>query len=212
MANLHFILDFETLGKDPTTCAVVECSYVVFDWDKFDSDKPYTFNELLKLVQYSKFNIIDQVHNHTLSIDKSTLKWWESQSPEVKRAIEPSNTDIKIDEFIRNVISYLNNVKINYWWSRSNTFDPIILWNISHKTNYKDKISEILPHYNVRDTRSFIDGKTDFKVKYNGFCPMKDEKLWKKLFVQHSSKHDIVADILRLQTMSRLEKDLEIPE
>ena len=212
MVKPNFILDFETLGKDPTNCAVVECSYTIFDWDRFDSKNAYTYNELLESVQYAKFKIEDQISNHNLLIDKSTLEWWQSQSLEVRSILKPSSQDILVKEFIENVITFIGETKLKYWWSRSNTFDPIILWNLSHKTSFKNKISEILPHYLVRDTRSFIDAKTDFSLNSNGFCPLKDEALWKKLFVKHSSKHDIVADILRLQTITRVEKDLQTPE
>ena len=44
--ELHFILDFETWSQDRLTNAVVDCSYMIFDWNRFLVE-PYTFEEIL---------------------------------------------------------------------------------------------------------------------------------------------------------------------
>ena len=44
----------------------------------------------------------------------------------------------------------------------------------------------------------------------NSFCPISDESKWNKIFQQHDSTHDIAADVLRLQTLTRLDNDMEI--
>lgn len=212
MANWHFILDYETMGQDPTTCAAIDCSYVCFDWDRFTTDRPYKFNELLELTKRAKFNVQDQVKRHGFTIDQSTVKWWSEQDREVRNLIKPSEDDIKIEEFLADLETYLEGKYIKYWWSRSNTFDPIILWHMAAKGGYRLTIGKLLPHWKVRDTRSFIDGNTNFSLKSNGFVPIKNEELWNQLFKQHSSQHDIVADVLRLQTLVRLGNNLEIFE
>jgi hypothetical protein len=45
--------------------------------------------------------------------------------------------------------------------------------------------------------------------KKNGFVPVSNIKKWEYNFNAHDSKHDIAADILRLQTIVRAEADLE---
>lgn len=212
MANWHFILDYETMGQDPTTCAAVDCSYVAFDWARFKND-PYTFDELLGMTQRAKFDVQDQVKRHGFNIDPSTVEWWSQQDKEVRQLIRPSQEDISIEVFLGNLQVYLEqHPYLKYWWSRSNTFDPIILWHMTAKANVKPVFAKLLPHWKVRDTRSFIDAKTNFSLKSNGFTPMKNETRWNEVFKQHSSRHDIVADILRLQTLTRLDLDLDVPE
>lgn len=212
MANWHFILDYETMGQDPTTCAAVDCSYVAFDWARFKND-PYTFDELLGMTQRAKFDVQDQVKRHGFNIDPSTVEWWSQQDKEVRQLIRPSQEDISIEVFLGNLQVYLEqHPYLKYWWSRSNTFDPIILWHMTAKANVKPVFAKLLPHWKVRDTRSFIDAKTNFSLKSNGFTPMKNESRWNEVFKQHSSRHDIVADILRLQTLTRLDLDLDVLE
>ncbi len=212
MANWHFVLDYETMGQDPTTCAAVDCSYVAFDWDRFKND-PYMFDELLGMTQRAKFDVQDQVKRHGFNIDPSTVEWWSQQDKEVRQLIRPSQDDISIEVFLSNLQVYLEKHQyLKYWWSRSNTFDPIILWHMTAKADVKPVFAKLLPHWKVRDTRSFIDAKTNFSLKSNGFTPMKNEQRWNEVFKQHSSCHDIVADVLRLQTLTRLDLDLDVPE
>lgn len=210
VAKWHFILDYETMGQDPTTCAAVDCSYLQFDWDRFKND-PYTFDELLGMTKRAKFDVQDQVKRHGFNIDPSTVEWWSQQDKEVRKLIRPLEDDITIEQFLGDLEMYLD-ASIKYWWSRSNTFDPIILWHMAAKGGFKDSIAKLLPHWKIRDTRSFIDAKTNFSLKSNGFTPMKNEQRWNEVFKQHSSRHDIVADVLRLQTLIRLDLDLDIPE
>lgn len=212
MANWHFILDYETMGQEPTTCAAVDCSYVVFDWDRFTSN-PYKFNELLGMTKRAKFDVQDQVKRHGFNINPSTIEWWSKQDKEVRQLIRPSPNDVSIEVFLADLQVYLEkHPHLKYWWSRSNTFDPIILWHMSAKGGFKESISKLLPHWKIRDTRSFIDAKTNFSLKNNGFTPMKNETYWNEIFKQHSSRHDIVADILRMQTLTRLDMDLDVLE
>lgn len=214
VASNHFILDYETLSQDATRCAAIDCSYVVFDWDRFTSrDDPYTFEELLSQTHKAKFDVTDQVKRHSFVIDKSTLDWWSTQGPAARNLLKPSLDDITIEKFFSNLTEYLERHNyIKYWWSRSNTFDPVILWQQASKCGMSERIGKLLPHWKIRDTRTFIDAKTNFSMKSNGFCPLKNEDRWNEVFVQHSSRHDIVADVLRLQTLVRLEKDLDILE
>jgi hypothetical protein len=69
----------------------------------------------------------------------------------------------------------------------------------------KQQVLEYLPHWSLRDTRTWIDAKLDFPRK-NGFCPIEDEKIWEQTFKAHDSAWDILADVLRLQAIDRAEK------
>jgi hypothetical protein len=212
MANYHFIFDYETFGQDMQKCAVIDCSYMVFDWDRFISQDPYTFEELQQLVQRDKFDVEDQVKRLGYKVEKSSLKWWMEQDGRARSLIKPSDSDIKIETHLDNLVSYLSNFSsIKYWWSRSNTFDPIILWRLIENYSAKQHITDRLAFWKIRDTRTFIDAKTNFNLKNNSFTPMVDEERWERIFEKHNSSHDIIADILRMQMMIRLDNDLPQP-
>lgn len=206
----HFLLDFETLGTDTNTCCIVDCSYVTFDWNRFTSENPYTFTELIDSIVRAKVSVEDQIKNYGFKVEQSTLDWWKQQDKKVLAKIKPSSEDILLETFMDDLLEYLDKDKIFRWWSRSNTFDPMILSRIAKRLNRMDDLNKILPHWNVRDTRTYIDAKFSFKNKVNGFIPMKDGDKWNSMFEQHNSIHDVAADVLRLQTLTRFEHDLEV--
>lgn len=201
MTNSHFILDFETLSTNTQKCPVLDCAYFVFDWDRFLSDKPYTFEELVSSIKYDKLNIREQIKAGA-ETEASTIEFWKSVSSEAKDRIMPSIEDILVEDFLNNLETYLKANSVTYWWSRSNTFDPIILTRLAGK-----RFDNLLKFWYVRDTRTFIDAKLNFP-KINGFCPYDDEVAWNKIFHQHNCVHDVAADILRLQKLTRLENGL----
>lgn len=200
----HLILDFETLSQDASKCVVLDCSYVIFDWDRFTTN-PYSMEELVDNAQRYKFDVEDQVENHGWKISKSTLQFWNDQGVEARKVLNPSTDDISVELFINEFEAFLESNKPKYWWSRSNTFDPIIIFRMIDHFGKTEKFRKLLPFWMVRDTRSFIDGASMFGVK-NDFIPIKDESK----FVKHSSRHDIAMDILRLQTLTRFTNGMEI--
>lgn len=209
--NQHFIYDFETLGQDVFQIPMLDCSYVAFDWDRFTSDNPYTLEELVSLSRKDKLQMAHQVTEHGAKYTQRDLDWWLSQSDDAKKVLKPSAQDVRVEVFIGNFIDYLKEVgKINYWWTRSNSFDPIILQRWATIVGRQEEIGNLLKFWLVRDTRTFIDAKLDFPEQ-NGFIPLADKEYWDKTFVKHDSRFDIAADILRLQTITRLENDMEQP-
>lgn len=209
--NQHFIYDFETLGQDVFEIPMLDCSYVVFDWDRFTSDHPYTLEELVSIARRDKLEMTHQVREHGAKYVQRDLDWWLSQGDSAKKVLKPSPADVRVEVFINNFIDYLKGVgKISYWWSRSNTFDPIILLRWAKVVGRQAEIEELLKFWLVRDTRTWIDAKLNFPKK-NGFCPLSDETYWENTFVKHDSRYDIAADILRLQTIARIENDMEQP-
>ena len=202
------ILDYETMGQDVATCPAIDCSVFVFDWDRFLND-PYTFEELTQTITRFKLSVKDQVSNYGYKISQKTVQFWEQQSPEVRANIAPKKDDLTLEEFCDKFIALLSNSpKIEYWWSRANVFDPLILWKAMQNTGKNYSCDEYLKFWRVRDTRTFIDAKFNFTTK-NGFVPVSDVDYWNKAFKEHDSVHDVAADVMRLQAIHRAENDLE---
>jgi hypothetical protein len=59
----HFILDFETMGTNVYDCAVVDCSFFVFDTDKMLSANPYTTKSIVD-IKKSKLSVKKQIDNY----------------------------------------------------------------------------------------------------------------------------------------------------
>jgi hypothetical protein len=209
MKNKHLLLDFETLGTNVFDCAVLDCSYIIFDMEKILSENPYTLNDI-HLIQKRKFSVKEQVDKYSWVVYNDTIKFWELQPPEIRKQILPSKKDISVLEFTEHFISYcIDNGPVAYWWSRSNSFDPHILWRLFDSTKKSLQLKEYLPHYKLRDVRTFIDSKMDFP-KVNAFVPIKDPEIWKKTFQEHNSSWDVLADLLRIQLILRAENELPI--
>lgn len=204
----HLIIDFETMGTKATKCAVIDCSVIVFNWNNF-LESPYTTDHI-SLAKRFKLSIADQVKNYGWEIDKSTLQFWEEQEPEVRAKIAPKKNDLTVKEFIKEFHNFLiDSPKIDYWWSRSNTFDPIILTRLFEAEDKLLHLEEYLKYWRVRDTRTYIDAKLNFP-KQNGFVPIQDEEKWNRVFKKHDSSWDVLADVLRLQQLCRAENDLDL--
>jgi hypothetical protein len=203
----HCIIDFETFGTNTQNCVVIDCSVMVFDSDRF-LQKPYTIKSISECKKF-KLSVTNQVEKYQYKIEEDTLAFWQKQGKEVRAKIKPLPTDITVQEFVEEFLEYLTPFgKIDRWWSRSNSFDPIILWRLFDAVGHGNKINEYLPHWNLRDTRTFIDAKLDYPRK-NGFVPIADETLWNSVFIHHDSSWDILADVLRMQAITRAENDME---
>ncbi len=203
-----FILDFETIGQCARVAPAIDCSYITFTWDRF-LEEPYSFFELTRNAQRAKLSVQDQIQNYDFKYKESDLDWWKQQPKHVRQNIIPKIDDLQVKQFIEDLIGYLRKEgPISYWWSRSNTFDPVILEHLSMSVG-KDSILNQLIHWSkVRDTRTYIDAKFNFTVE-NGFMPVANDEQWALNFNAHDSTHDIAADILRLQAIYRAEHDME---
>jgi hypothetical protein len=202
-----FIFDIETIGQNVMVCPIIDIAWTTFEWDRFVND-PYSFEELTSMIVVNKLDVKSQMDDGC-SFTKEDLKWWQSQSKEAQANLKPREDDLTMDEFCANIFAYLREQgKIEYWWSRGNTFDPVLIERIMHKTGQHQLFNQYLPWWRVRDMRTYIDAKFDFKTK-NGFVPVADTDYWDSAFVGHDSRHDVAADILRLQAITRAEHDLE---
>jgi hypothetical protein len=204
-----FIFDLETIGANVHVCPVVDMSYATFEWDRFGHD-PYTFEELITdTVKTVKLSVNDQMANYNCSFKRGDVEWWEKLPLHAKNKLKPTENDLTVVDFCDTIISYLRKeVNIDYWWSRGNTFDPIVLWRHMEATGQAMLLDQYLKFYKVRDVRTHIDAKFNYTTR-NGFIPVANEELWNTTFVAHDSSHDVAADIMRLQAIHRAENDLE---
>jgi len=204
-----FILDFETFGTDTSDCAVIDCSYFTFNTEKMLSSEPYTTRTIAD-IKKSKLSVKEQVDKYDWKVYDDAIQFWQEQPVEVRKKIAPLKTDITVEQFTNDFQNYLvDSGKIDRWWSRSNSFDPIILWRLFESQKKSLHLAEHLPHWKLRDTRTHIDAKLDFP-KVNSFVPIQDEEFWDKVFQLHDSSWDVLADILRIQAILRAENDLEM--
>ena len=202
----HVILDFDTMGTDPSNCAIVDVSVMVFEWDRFET-RPYTYKDINQAQKF-KVSVTDQVKNYGMKVENDVIDFWNSQPPEVKKNVAPKKSDLTVKEFTEQFMDFLiPHGNIDRGWSRSNTFDPVILTRLFDTQGKKKHLEEYLKYYLVRDTRTWIDAKLNFPKK-NGFV-MKE---WSEEFKAHDSAWDILADVLRLQFIHRVEFDLEEPQ
>lgn len=204
-----FIFDMETIGANVHICPVVDIAYASFEWDRF-TENPYSFQELTGLVQTAKLDIADQVKNYNCSYTERDVWWWEKLPKEARQKLKRTPNDLTVPQFCDTILTYLRNEKsVDYWWSRGNTFDPVILWRLMWAEGHGALLDEYLKFYKVRDVRTHIDAKFNYTTR-NGFVPVSDEQYWEEAFVAHDSTHDVAADILRLQALHRAENDLDM--
>lgn len=188
------IFDFETLSQNPINGALVSCALLTFDMDILPLNG-YTYEELLSRVKYFKFDVKDQVELWNRRVDPKTLEWWQQQSKEALATIKPSKEDKPLREFMPWFKSNFNRDKLQYIFTRNNTFDPVIIQSICN-----DYIpNEPIPYdwWKIRDTKSFIMGLTyGHGIRDNFIPPEADGK-----YVTHDPRHDVVLDVMRLQVL-----------
>lgn len=199
MADLF--IDFETLSIDPTNCAVINFSWVVFNRGVFTKGA-YSFQDLLDRTEQVKLNVKDQVQRFGYEVSADTLKFWKSQPDEVRVQALPSANDITVEAavavFSSSIASHANEGnKIERWWSRGNNFDPVILRRLFRDVGRN--LDDVLNYSAMRDIRTYIDARFDFKIGAGETNFNLDGVVVKK----HDSRHDIVADVLRMQKIEQ---------
>lgn len=201
------ILDAETLGQNVLSAPILNFSFFLFDVGRFTAGVPYLYDEVLNGTFRLKLSVEDQVRNG-YRIEQSTLEFWDSVGEEAKKQLIPRPNDLTYAEFCDRMVEWLGDRRVNYWWSRSNTFDPILLWRIFKDSGRSADLDQRLKYWKVRDVRTYIDAKTDFSLAKNAFTPMPEAE-WNQRFKAHDSRHDITADVLRLQKLVRIDAGLE---
>ena len=190
--NECVIYDFETLSQDPARGVVISFAILVYSETRFASNA-YTYEELLKDSKVIKFNVEEQVRTYKRTVSKDTINWWKDQNKEAQKQLAPSANDVSIDVTYDFLCANLDLGNIKKSFSRGNTFDPMFLDAILKDCG---KVSPI--HWaSIRDTRSYIEGLSYGSTLKNSFVP---EGLAEK-FVHHDPRHDIVMDVMRMQTL-----------
>lgn len=186
------IYDYETLGTDPYSSAVVALAVAEFDLKTCQRGE-YTFDGLYEdNTKLFLFDVEDQVANHNRKIDKGTLDWWVNDVSEAVRkkcfANEGRVSVKELPDIFQNFMMF----DPDFVFSRGNTFDPIFTLAIHEQLGTKPAY----PFWKDRDTRSFLDAYLwDTELK-NSFIPtgLGDKDL-------HDPETDIIIDILRIQTV-----------
>jgi hypothetical protein len=190
--NECVIYDFETLSQDQNKGVVISLALLSYTEKRFVSN-PYTYEELLDNCKKIKFDVAEQVHTYNRTISKETVAWWKEQNKEAQKQLAPSSEDISIrylHQFLIDNIDLKNHEKA---FTRGNTFDPIFMDSLLKE------FGQVNPMHwgSIRDTRSFIDGLAYGSKLSNKFIP---EGLESK-FIPHDPCHDIVMDVMRMQTL-----------
>lgn len=202
------IYDAETLSLNLFDGVVLDFSLFHFDRRRFTSSEPYLLSDVKDAIRL-KAKSSDQVQNYGYKIDPNTLQWWESQPKEAREKIKPSKNDLSLEDFADQFLTAAaSRGKIDYWWTRGNKFDPVFIERIMRSTGNLAREGKIFPYNKVRDTRTYIDAKTNFDAD-NGFVPISDNERWEVEFVKHDSSYDIIADVLRMQVLDRAYHDME---
>lgn len=188
------IYDFETLSQDQCKGVVTSFAMLCFSEKRYTED-PYTYDELLNMCKYIKFDVEEQVKFYGRKVSKETIQWWSEQGEEAKKQIRPSKNDVSIDQLYEFISKNCDASKIKKSFTRGNTFDPIFLDFLM-----KDTSSPSPFHWRtVRDTRSTIEGMSFGMDLDNGFMP---GDLVSK-FVKHDPRHDIAMDVMRMQMLAQ---------
>ena len=139
-------------------------------------------------------------------IHKSDLDWWSSLEPEVRIQIKPTTNDLTLNQFCGKFIDELRDKNVKAWWSRGNTFDPLLLERCFKDVGQRETMKNFLKFWRVRDIRTYFDARFNFDKDSDHSFKLQP---WSDIFLQHNSIHDIAADILRMQFVERTLKGLE---
>lgn len=197
---MAIIYDIETLSQDQYRGVIVSLALLNFDMKRVQYGPDYTWDELIDNVEFVKFDVTQQVKEYGRNICPETLAWWQSQSKEVQKQLNPSPDDIDIKELYSWFISNIELADVAY--TRNNTFDPVFIQFLC------SQFGNPLPHHwwTVRDVKSTIDGMTWGQDIKDNFIPEGLEGG----FIAHDPRHDVAMDVMRMQYLSRLLID-EIP-
>lgn len=188
------IYDYETLHADINKAPIISIALCEFDLKRM-LEEPYDYDDLVESADFYKFDVADQVLNYGRIVSKETVEWWSSQGDDAKKSIAPTNDDLKLP-VLYDIMSQYMDRKYDSIFTRGNTFDPMITKSIIEVALGR---VDPTPWWKVRDTRSYIDALTFNTSINNKFLPLdiKDK------FIAHDPRHDIAADIIRIQFLLR---------
>ena len=157
----NILIDLETLGRN-SGCVILSIGAVEFDLstnkleDLQSSEGFADISNIIKDTFYSSIKVLPQLLEGAV-IEKPTLDWWKSQSPEAKKVLSSGNSIsieealIKLKTFILKECENVNDVVI---WAQGTDFDISMLRAAYTKYFGPDSIPWC--HTNIRDSRTFI--------------------------------------------------------
>jgi hypothetical protein len=188
------IYDFETLGNQYDG-VVISLAVLRFNENNYALD-PYNYDDLVEQTGFIKFNVEEQVKKYNRKIEQTTLKWWDQQTEQAKEQLKPSPSDASISDLWNFMTEYTKGMNdIRRVYTRGNMFDPVLM----EKLLYSCDKGVPYPWWNVRDTRSFLDGLLWGSDIDNKFMP----DGCAQSFIHHDPRHDIALDVMRMQTVVR---------
>jgi len=195
--------DFETLGTNIESAPIVNLATVKVESDRFTSDSPYNFNELVNVSSFHKFDILEQVNVYGRKIEQRVLDWWQEQPPTARKQLKRSSDDVSIKQLFTIFNDEIRAYDCKYVFTRGNTFDPPLLTSLIHATDQSEPI-----HFRaIRDVRSFILGLTfGHNIDDRFFPPNVNESE----FIHHDSRHDVAIDVMRIQYLIRTMEGLDV--
>lgn len=190
----HIAIDLETLSTSPA--AVILSIGAVAMAEGGDTLADF----------YSICSIASQ---HDRQIDKSTLEWWDKQSPEARNALTQANepNSPTLDSVLDELTRWLGNLGESYdvhVWGNGSDFDIAIL---NHA--YKQR-SPFVPwnFRKVRDMRTLYDLTLRFGLDIKGTAP--------RVGIHHNAKDDaqfqaqvIVESLRQLQALADAHRSKE---
>ena len=185
------IYDFETLG-DQYNGVAVSLAVLKFNENNYTLN-PYNYNDLVSQAEFIKFDVEEQVKTYKRKISKDTLEWWNKQSEQAREQLKPSPSDVSISDLWKLLTDYMQGMDVRRVYTRGNMFDPVLMESLLYAC---DK-GIPYPWWNVRDTRSFLDGLLWGSDINDKFMPdgCADD------FIHHDPRHDIALDVMRMQSV-----------
>lgn len=207
-SRYEMFIDCETFSEDETTAPVIDMSAIIVDTEKMISDNPYVLKDIV-LVKKFKLDVNDQINNYGAIVSEGTLNFWKQQPKEVRAHIRPHEDDLTVKQFVDEFVKFLNTeFKLGRCWARNIKFDFSILKRLM--ATQGENLDDHIKHYMIRDIRSSLDAVMAFDDEVDlNFIPIQDEDFWNKVFQHHNSTWDVMADVLRYQSVLRNDKNLE---
>ena len=204
MKEYNVVYDLDTLSHDYNNGVVLDIAAFIFDSDKMLSETPYTCKDLQHVKRF-KLSVKSQKQDG-LEVDKRVAEFWANIGEGAAKRFAPKEDDLTIMQFANQFSVYINSEpKIRNSYVNNKSIQPLFMQRMFKSVN--KNLNEILPTNHCIDMQSYIYAKTDSQAF--DFCPIDDEEFWSKVYDKNNSSWDVIANVLRIQTILRAENNLE---
>lgn len=186
----QFVLDFEALAFGENAIVTrIACTPFRFD------EKDITYEELVTRTFYVALDTADQKNNYGRTMDRSTLKWWSEQTPELqKESMKKTDHDLSLKDAIDQLHAFAKKWKYSKWnsfiWARGSFYETC---------KYQTMAESIYPNDRTYlNTFKFHECRT-----FNWMLTQGETECWEPnpmpaSFQKHNAKHDAAMDAFRL--------------